>query len=148
MPCHSGPITTLSRNPVFIKNFLTVGDWIARIWSEDCRESSIIWTKHCSVELTDGCWSPTKSSIFYISRMDGVLESWDLLQQQSEPVLRVKICDDAIKCLKTHESGRLVACGSGSGSTYLVEVSENMVGSSKNDKPILTAVRLTCYYIL
>ncbi|CAH1393429.1 unnamed protein product [Nezara viridula] len=42
---HHGPIWSLQRNPAFLKNFLTVGDWTARIWSEDCRESAIIWTR-------------------------------------------------------------------------------------------------------
>lgn len=91
MQCHASPIYTLARNPSFLKNFITVGDWNARIWSEDCRESSIIWTKYCNVELTDGAWSPTKCSLFYLSRMDGNVEAWDLLQQQSEPVLTMKV---------------------------------------------------------
>lgn len=160
MQCHSGPICTLVRNPSFFKNFLTVGDWNARIWSEDCKESAVMWTKYCSVELTgkifwwcdlwtfkfiirahlDGCWSPTKSSLFYLSRTDGILEAWDLLQQQSEPILSMKICDDSIKCVKPHESGRMIACGSSKGHVYLVEVSDNMAFCAKNDKAILTAV--------
>lgn len=41
--------------------------------------------------LTDGCWSPTKCSLFYISRMDGILDAWDLLQQQNEPTLSIKV---------------------------------------------------------
>jgi dynein intermediate chain 2 len=41
---HVGPVYALQRNPSFVKNFLTVGDWMARIWSEDCKESSIMWT--------------------------------------------------------------------------------------------------------
>lgn len=43
--CHYGPVISLQRNPAFVKNFLTVGDWTARIWSEDCKEASIIWTR-------------------------------------------------------------------------------------------------------
>ena len=27
------------------QNFLTVGDWCARIWSEDIKESAIMWTR-------------------------------------------------------------------------------------------------------
>lgn len=60
MMCHLGPVYAITRNPAFVKNFLTVGDWCARIWSEDCRESSIIWTKSSSSMLTDGAWSYTK----------------------------------------------------------------------------------------
>jgi hypothetical protein len=100
MQCHASPIYTLARNPSFCKNFITVGDWNARIWSEDCKESSIIWTKYCSVDLTDGCWSPTKCSLFYLSRIDGNLEAWDLLQQQSEPILTMKVCMHFLSHLK------------------------------------------------
>ena len=41
-----GPVYALQRNPCFPKNFLTVGDWCARIWSEDIKESSIMWTRY------------------------------------------------------------------------------------------------------
>lgn len=40
---HFGPILALKRNPVFIKNVLSVGDSTFRIFAEDCRESSAMW---------------------------------------------------------------------------------------------------------
>ncbi|KMY99050.1 uncharacterized protein Dsimw501_GD12783, isoform C [Drosophila simulans] len=140
MMCHLGPVYAITRNPAFVKNFLTVGDWCARIWSEDCRESSIIWTKSSSSMLTDGAWSYTKVSQFFITRMDGVLDTWDLLQQQNEPVLTVKVCDEPLYCVRTNENGKFVSCGSQLGATFLIEVSDNMVMSAKNDKPLLTAM--------
>ena len=39
-----GPVISVDRNPTFPKTFLSVGDWTARLWSEDCRESCIMWT--------------------------------------------------------------------------------------------------------
>lgn len=42
---HHGPVYALQRNPFFPKNFLTAGDWVARIWSEDIKESSIMSTE-------------------------------------------------------------------------------------------------------
>ncbi|EDW79093.1 dynein axonemal intermediate chain 2 [Drosophila tropicalis] len=140
MMCHLGPVYAITRNPAFVKNFLTVGDWCARIWSEDCRESSIIWTKSSSSMLTDGAWSYTKVSQFFITRMDGVLDTWDLLQQQNEPVLTVKVCDEPLYCVRTNENGKFVSCGSKLGATFLIEVSDNMIMSAKNDKPLLTAM--------
>jgi dynein intermediate chain 2 len=61
---HYGPVLALQRNPAFLKNFLTIGDWTARIWSEDCRESSIMWTSFHKALLTDGAWSPTRLASF------------------------------------------------------------------------------------
>jgi dynein intermediate chain 2, axonemal len=141
MQCHAGPIHSLVRNPSFVKNYLTVGDWIARIWSEDCKESSVIWTKNHSYMLTDGCWSQKLGSMFFISRMDGVMDAWDLLQQQNEPVLAVKVCDEPLNCIRNHEGGKLIGAGSATGVIYLLEVSDNMAVSAKNDKPLMTAVR-------
>ncbi|KAF4526460.1 hypothetical protein B566_EDAN014072, partial [Ephemera danica] len=38
---HLGPVYALQRNPAFVKNFLSVGDWSARIWSEDVCDSPL-----------------------------------------------------------------------------------------------------------
>lgn len=73
--------------------------------------------------------------------MDGVLDCWDILQQQNEPVLSIKVADDPLLCLRTNDNGRFVSCGSKKGAAYLIEMSENMTFSAKNDKPLLTAVR-------
>ena len=40
---HYGPIRALQRNPAFSKNFLSIGDWSARVWSEDINESCLLW---------------------------------------------------------------------------------------------------------
>ncbi|XP_046403113.1 dynein intermediate chain 3, ciliary-like isoform X2 [Ischnura elegans] len=133
-----GPVVALQRNPAFLKNFLTVGDWTARIWSEDVRESAIIWTGYHRVMLTGGGWSPTRYSVFYTTRVDGSLDVWDILQQQREPCLSVKVCDEPLRSMRVHESGQLVAIGNDVGITYLVEFSENLAINHKNDKPMLT----------
>lgn len=42
--------------------------------------------------------------------------------------------------MRTHDMGRLVAVGNQKGTTYLVEFSENLQMSNKNDKMLLTAM--------
>ena len=71
---HYGPIRGLQRNPAFTKNFLTVGDWSAKVWADDISDSSIFWVNSGTEKLTAGCWSPTKPSLFFLSRMDGFVE--------------------------------------------------------------------------
>lgn len=78
--------------------------------------------------------------MFFISRTDGVLDAWDLLQQHDEPVLSIKVCDEPLLCMRPHEGGRLLTAGSENGATFLIEVSDNMATSLKNDKPLLTAM--------
>lgn len=61
---HHGPVYALQRNSAFVKNFLSVGDWTAKIWSEDCKESAILWTNYYRSALTNGAWSPTRLIYF------------------------------------------------------------------------------------
>ena len=112
---HFGPVYALQRNPCFPKNFLTVGDWCARIWSEDIKESSIMWTRYTIItsalhiydnlpisntffifeyffssyteNLTDGCWSPTRPSVFFTTRFVNKIESVFMIIPRFECIL-------------------------------------------------------------
>ncbi|KAJ3305547.1 Dynein intermediate chain 2, axonemal [Kappamyces sp. JEL0829] len=102
-PGHHGPVYALQRNPFFLKNFLTVGDWKAQIWSEDIR-SPIMSTKYSMSYLTDGCWSPTRPSVFFTAKMDGSIDIWDYVFKQVEPSLTVQMLEREAKREKTLES--------------------------------------------
>ncbi|KYN14063.1 Dynein intermediate chain 2, axonemal [Trachymyrmex cornetzi] len=135
-----GPVISLERNPTFVKNFLTVGDWTSRIWSEDCRESCIAWTPGHRDFLTGGAWSATRYSVYYLIKVDGTLDVWDFLIQEDSPVLSIKVCDESLTCLRPHEQGQLAAVANKKGSTYLLEFSEALTVNQKNDKLLLTAL--------
>ncbi|XP_065327446.1 dynein axonemal intermediate chain 2 [Pelmatolapia mariae] len=137
---HHGPIYALQRNPFFPKNFLTVGDWTARIWSEDIKESSIMWTKYQMSYLTDACWSPVRPSVFFTVKMDGVLDVWDILFKQSDPTLSLKVCDKSLYSLSVQDNGRLVACGSQLGEATLLEICSGLSNLQKNEKSLLAAM--------
>ncbi|KAK9527046.1 hypothetical protein VZT92_015711 [Zoarces viviparus] len=137
---HQGPVYALQRNPFFPKNFLTVGDWTARIWSEDIKESSIMWTKYQMSYLTDACWSPVRPSVFFTVKMDGILDVWDILFKQNDPTLSLKVCDEALYSLRLHETGRLVACGSQRGGATLLEINSGLSTLQKNEKSLLAAM--------
>ncbi|XP_041867914.1 dynein intermediate chain 2, axonemal isoform X2 [Melanotaenia boesemani] len=137
---HHGPIYALQRNPFFPKNFLTVGDWTARIWSEDIKESSIMWTKYQMSCLMDACWSPVRPSVFFTVKMDGMLDVWDILFKQSDPALSLKVCDKALYSLRVQDNGHLVACGSQQGEATLLEISSGLSTLQKNEKSLLAAM--------
>lgn len=123
-----------------MKNFLTVGDWTARVWSEDCRESAILWTYSHRTKLTDGAWNPIRFSLMLVTQWDGCLSCWDLLRRRSAPLVTAQLCDEPLLRLRPHEGGLLVACGSSKGTVYLAELSENLGTADKNDKQLLTHV--------
>uniref|UniRef100_A0A4W4GBE0 Dynein, axonemal, intermediate chain 2b n=2 Tax=Electrophorus electricus TaxID=8005 RepID=A0A4W4GBE0_ELEEL len=137
---HYGPIYALQRNPFFPKNFLTVADWTARIWSEDIRDSSIMWTKYHMAYLSDGCWSPARPSVFFTVKMDGTLDIWDFLFKQNDPTLSLKVCDEALYSLRVQDNGRFLGCGSQLGTATLLEISSGLCTLQKNEKALATAM--------
>ncbi|XP_064532234.1 dynein axonemal intermediate chain 2 isoform X2 [Pseudopipra pipra] len=89
---HIGAVYAVARSPFNPKVFLSVGDWTARIWSEENLDSSSIMETKCHVPyLLDGCWSPVKPSVFFTVRSDGILDVWDFLFHQKEPSLSLKL---------------------------------------------------------
>lgn len=89
--CHEGPIRSLERNPVFAKNFLTVGDFRIKVWSEECRDNPIIWTKNHQFDVACATWSRTRCSLYFAGRIDGTLDCWDLLTDLKSPVVSLKV---------------------------------------------------------
>ncbi|XP_012274375.1 dynein intermediate chain 3, ciliary [Orussus abietinus] len=135
-----GPVVAIERNPTFVKNFFTVGDWTVRIWSDECRESCIAWTPGHRDAPTGGSWSATRYSVFYVSKADGSLDAWDFLVQQDSPILSVKVCDDPLTYVRSHEHGQLIAVASKNGTTYMLEFSEAFVANQRSDKFLFTAL--------
>lgn len=92
-------------------------------------------------QLTDGCWSPTKFSVFFTTREDGCVEAWDLLQQRHKSVLSIKVCDVPLRSIRVHEQGQMLAAGGDGGTTHLYQLSDHLAVPQKNDKPMLTEVK-------
>uniref|UniRef100_A0A674PMN7 Dynein, axonemal, intermediate chain 2b n=2 Tax=Takifugu rubripes TaxID=31033 RepID=A0A674PMN7_TAKRU len=137
---HYGPVYALQRNPFFPKNFLTVGDWVTRIWSEDIKESSIMSTKYQTSRLMDACWSPVRPSVFFTVKMDGVLDVWDILFKQNDPTLSVKVCDEALYSLRVQDNGRFLVCGSQQGVATLLDMSSGLTTLQRNEKSLVSAM--------
>ena len=41
--------------------------------------------------LTDGCWSPIRPSVFFITKMDGTMDVWDIIFKQNDPTLSLQV---------------------------------------------------------
>lgn len=89
---HHGPIYGLKRNPFNSKFFLSIGDWTARVWTDDTAvRTPVLTTKYHPTYLTGGTWSPTRPGVFYTIKMDGTLDVWDLFYKHNEPTLTVQV---------------------------------------------------------
>lgn len=70
---------------------MTVGDWQAKIWTEDNKDTSIVWTKEYFAQLTCGVWSETRCAVFFVGRIDGMVDVWDIVQDLDKPVYSIKV---------------------------------------------------------
>ena len=134
---HHGPIYGIERNPLHTKFFLTIGDWTARVWVEDLK-TPIMTTKYHASYLTAGSWSPTRCGVFYVTRMDGVVDIWDFFYSQNEVAYSHKVGDAALSSVSVQgtpqSGGRLVAVGDVNGTVSLLEVCDSLAVPQSNEK--------------
>lgn len=60
-----------------------------------------------------------------------------------EPILAVKLCEQKLTAVASHEMGSLVAVGNFAGNVYLVELTEALYSFDKNDRNDLTSVSIS-----
>lgn len=134
---HSGPIPSIQRNPTHTKYFLTVGDWTARVWTEDLK-TPIVTTRYHNNYLTGGCWSPTRSGVFYVTRSDGVMDVWDISHNQNEVAYSHKVSDAALSSIGIQ--GNTLAVGDANGTVFLLEVSDSLAHPQQSEKSAVNAM--------
>lgn len=140
---HHGPIYSIQRNPIHNKYFMTIGDWTAKIWSEDLK-NPIITTKYHDSYLTGGCWSPSRVGVFYVIGTDGFLNIWDFLHRQNDVVYSHKIGNAPLSSIgiqgNLQSGGKLVAVGDSNGAVSLLEVCDSLAVPQNGEKAAINAI--------
>lgn len=116
---HHGPVYALQRNPHQLKYFISVGDWSAKIWSEELRQP-IMQTRYHQSYLTDGCWSPQRCGLFYLTRMDGFLDVWDFFYRQNEVAYSVKVSDTVLTSIQVQN--QMASIGDSDGTVHMIQL--------------------------
>ncbi|EFN79166.1 Dynein intermediate chain 2, axonemal [Harpegnathos saltator] len=142
--CHHSPVIAIDRNPFTLKNFLTVGDCTAKIWADDTREDSLITIREQNADLSGGCWSRARHSVFFTINVTGLLEVYDILNGVDASVATFRVCDERLTTIAPHEAGHLLALGAHNGTIYLVECAEGHTVSSKADRANLYSYLESC----
>ena len=129
---HHGPVYQIERNPGHLKYFMTVGDWSAKIWCEDLKSHPIMQTRYHNAYLTDGCWSPTRCGLFFLTRMDGFLDVWDFFYRQNEVAYSQKISDAVLTSIRIN--GSMAAVGDADGNVNMISLCRSLHDASLNTK--------------
>ncbi|XP_017039609.1 dynein axonemal intermediate chain 3 [Drosophila ficusphila] len=83
---HDGPVVMVKKNPFYPELFASIGRTILAIWKEDYNYSPIFWRKR-ACDLTAVAWSETRPAVLYLTRIDGILEAWDILARDDDACL-------------------------------------------------------------
>lgn len=138
---HHGAIYSIERNPFHPKYFMTVGDWTARVWTEDLK-SPIMTTKYHQSYVTAGCWSPTRPGVFLVTRKDGIMDVWDYFSKQNEVAFSYKVSDSPLSSVALSRGGfpQMVAVGDESGTVSLLELSESLSVQQNNERQAMAGM--------
>ncbi|XP_022214171.2 dynein intermediate chain 3, axonemal [Drosophila obscura] len=83
---HDGPVVCVRKNPFYPELFVSIGRTVFALWKEDYPYSAIFWRKR-PCDLTAVSWSETRPAVLYITRIDGILEAWDILARDDDACL-------------------------------------------------------------
>ena len=97
-------------------------------------------TRYHNAYLTDGCWSPTRTGLFFLTRTDGFLDVWDFYYRQNEVAYSQKVSD----CMLTSISiaAQMAAIGDADGTVSMTSLSRNLWDPSlqPNEKDIMAQI--------
>ncbi len=120
---HLGPIVGMQRNPTYFKFILTVGDWTARIWTEDLR-TPIYISKYFPAYLNDCLWTP-RIGMFLICRSDGWINGYDLCYKLNETSFSYKVTDSSLTTMSLSAKGDKLLVGDEEGKVSLIKLSKS-----------------------
>ncbi|EDV94898.1 dynein intermediate chain 3, ciliary [Drosophila grimshawi] len=132
----AGPIRTIHRNPFFVKSFLLVGDWQARIWCEEMKNSPSTFYVSKRNQLMCGAWSNGRASLFVTGDIDGVVDFWDLLLDQQLPIYSINF-RSTITGVVFQPSGHLLAISMANGDTHIMNLDEAMKRTTSKEKALM-----------
>ncbi|KAJ3169656.1 WD repeat-containing protein 63 [Geranomyces variabilis] len=138
---HFGAMSDLHRSPFFPDILLSVGGWSFHIWREGVTTGPLLSAAPSSAYVICGRWSPTRPGVFYISKYDGSVEVWDLLDRSHSPSSVQNISGTAISYMairqypgKSLAHNQFIAAGDDEGTLHILEVPRNLTKPSKNEK--------------
>jgi dynein intermediate chain 2 len=133
---HFGPVYAVKRNPFHVKFFLSVGDWCAKLWMEELK-GPMLQTPFYPSYISAAAWSPTRAGVFFLTRHDGRLETWDYFYRMNEVSLSQKVSDAALTSLSVQAGGAFAAVGDSEGVVTLLKMCDALTQPGPNEKNVI-----------
>jgi len=137
---HEGPISVLQRSPFYKDIILSVGGWTFAIWKEGESSGPLLQSSSHGSRLTSGRWSPSRPGVFFITRCDGNVDVWDLLDKSHEPSLTQNVTSVSITSIyprQVSSKQQLLAVGDSVGTLHIMEVPWNLRHPSPNEAAVV-----------
>ncbi|CAF3107715.1 unnamed protein product [Rotaria socialis] len=120
-----GPVVALKRSPFFKDIILVAGGWLFQIWKEKIHSGALLHAAPVKEKITDAEWSPTRPGVFYISKQNGSVDIWDIIDRTHAPSLSQSISSSAVTFLNIKvisSKQQLLAAGDSNGTLHILEV--------------------------
>mmetsp|Transcript_40589 Transcript_40589/g.39167 ORF Transcript_40589/g.39167 Transcript_40589/m.39167 type:complete len:97 (-) Transcript_40589:1097-1387(-) len=81
-------------------------------------------TRYHNSYLTYGCWSPTRTGLFFLTRMDGFVDIWDFFYRQNEVAYSQKVSDFPLTTISVMQS--MAAIGDTEGTVSIMSLCRSL----------------------
>ena len=95
-------------------------------------------TRYHNAYLTDGCWSKTRSGLFFLTRIDGFLDVWDFYYKQNERAYSQKISDSPLTSIEI--CNNMAAIGDSEGTVSVLKLCPPLYEKHANEKEIMQQI--------
>lgn len=106
--------------------------------------SPIFSSSPSPVNLTAGCWSPSRAGVLFVARSDGVIEAWDFLDRSHEPSVVANIASCAITQLTfqvlpagQNPQHAQLAAGDSQGALHIIDLPRSLRRAQPKEKQLI-----------
>ncbi|KAJ3194937.1 WD repeat-containing protein 63 [Entophlyctis luteolus] len=142
---HFGSISDLQRSPFFPDILLSVGGWSFHIWKEKLFGGPLLSSPTNNSYVISGRWSPTRPGVVFLSKSDGTIEVWDILDCTFQPntvqnVASVGLSNMCVRQYPGKGGAQFVAAADDEGTLHILEVPRHLTKPLKNEKLLMQAL--------
>lgn len=136
----SSIVTDIHASPSDSRILLSSGPWFFAVWRVGTQQPLLL-SPPSSSRISAGRWSSSRPAVFYISKYDGTLEAWDVLDRTHSVALAKDVSGDSILVMEPvvirdsrGHTQHLIGLGDTTGTLRILEIPRSFIRCSKKEK--------------